>query len=701
MKLAWRRSCLLFSLVVMGTSCSSNPPAASAKHHPATWTADNGNGTYSNPLFYEEFSDPDVIRVGTDYYLSGTTMHTMPGMYVLHSKDLVNWDLASYAFDRLDLSPAYRLEGGEIYGQGIWAPCIRYHDGMFYLFSNVNNSGLHVYRSASPAGPWTHNLISTRIYDLSVLFDDNGKVYAVCGAREISLVELKPDLSDVVPNTMHVIIQRNQGMGEGLHIYKIKGKYYIVSAEPGAHTNLLCARADSLEGPWEVTTLTDHENLGVPSGNLLRTTGRGANQTFQLNAQNPNAGGGLTIHQGGIVDTPSGEWWGIIMSDHNSVGRVSDLVPVTWDNGWPMVGLPGNLRHAPELWIKPNTGFAQEPKPLWQRNDSFDSAQMNPLWQWNHVPVDAKWSLTEKPGVLRLHSLPAESFWMAKNTLTQRAVGPESTVKVELDASGLKPGDTAGLALLNQPYAWIGLRKTADGLILTQFDQTNNKQSEQAVTANRVWLAVACNFDTEMAAFSYSLDGKKFTGFAEPFVMIFQLKTFQGIRYSLFNYNTGGADGGFADFDNFTVDEPRPHGLTQPIPYGKNISFASLADGSVLTTQGDSLQAAAKTDPAAAGPNVRFQVFDRGLGRVALKAGDNRFLSVAADGGAISLKAGPPGDSETFQWVDMLTGDVMLMSLSNHRFMALKPGSAVLANTPGASPDHKNGAGLTWKISGE
>ena len=126
-------------------------PAGSPKKN---WTADNGNGTYSNPLFYEEFEDPDPIRVGDDYYLAGTTMHMNPAVQIMHSKDLVNWELAGYCTDKLDLGPAYRLEGGSIYGRGIWAPCIRYHQGTFYIFSNVNGGGLQVFRSKSIYGPW-------------------------------------------------------------------------------------------------------------------------------------------------------------------------------------------------------------------------------------------------------------------------------------------------------------------------------------------------------------------------------------------------------------------------------------------------------------------------------------------------------------------------------------------------------------------
>src|ERR1017187_9828560 len=168
-----------------------------------SWTADNGNGTYSNPLFYEEFEDPDVIRVGEDYYLAGTTMHMNPAVQIMHSKDLVNWELAGYCTNKLDLGPAYRLEGGNIYGRGIWAPCIRHHDGVFYVFSNVNGAALQVFRSKSIGGPWEHNELPGR-HDLSVLFDDNGKIYIISSnSSPYPIEEIAPGLNSFVPDVRH------------------------------------------------------------------------------------------------------------------------------------------------------------------------------------------------------------------------------------------------------------------------------------------------------------------------------------------------------------------------------------------------------------------------------------------------------------------------------------------------------------------
>src|SRR6476620_972752 len=156
-----------------------------------TWKADNGNGTFTNPLFYDEFSDPDLIRVGEDFYLTGTTMHAQPGLPVLHSRDLVNWKLLGYACPKLDLGPEFRLEDGkEFYGQGIWAPSFRYHNGTFYIFTNVNRHNTHLFRANNPAGPWTHTQLKRAFHDLSVLFGDEGKVYVIWGYQDIHFAQL-------------------------------------------------------------------------------------------------------------------------------------------------------------------------------------------------------------------------------------------------------------------------------------------------------------------------------------------------------------------------------------------------------------------------------------------------------------------------------------------------------------------------------
>jgi beta-xylosidase len=661
----------------------------------AHWTADNGNGTYSNPLFYEEFEDPDVIRVGSDYYLAGTTMHMNPAVQIMHSRDLVNWELAGYCAERLDFGPAYRLEGGNIYGQGIWAPCIRHHDGMWYVFSNVNGAGLQVFRSTSIKGPWERNQLPGR-HDLSVLFDDDGKVYIISGNRApYPIEELNADLRSFKADAPKRSLPER--MGEGHHLYKINGKYVDVSAIPGASTDQMAAVADSIDGPWKTTKMVESESLGVTvaAPSKARADDRG-----------------LWIHQGGIVDTPSGQWWSIIMSDHRSAGRMVNLVPVTWDGGFPLIGLPGNLRKAPNTWVKPDTGFVQAPSPAFVHDDAFDG-KLNPLAQWNHVPDDSKWSLTEKPGVLRLHSLPAADFYHARDTLCERPPGPESVMTVEMDTSGMTAGDRAGLGLLSTPYAWIGVAKSSEGTALEMVTGSAGgrggggaRETALARVADppgHLWLRVHCNFDTDDATFSWSADGKAFTALGPVFTMTYQLTTFQGVRPGLFDYNTAGHAGGYADFDNYRVEEPRARGIEREIPTGKRVILTSGADGSVLcadTEKNVLINVAAGTDANLA--NERFEVVDMGLGRVGLRAANGRYVSVGE--GEVVLKdlaGGRCGDAEMFEWVNLMRGDTMLMSLTNHRYLATQPNApgAVTASARGPSPARKSGAEFKWRAA--
>lgn len=690
---------IIASLIALAISIAADAAPESVIHSAAAskhWTADNGNGTYSNPLFYGEYEDPDVIRVGDDYYLAGTTMHMNPAVEILHSKDLVNWELAGYCTNRLDLGPAYRLEDGRgIYGQGIWAPCIRHHKGMFYIFANVNRAGLLVFRSASIQGPWECNQLPGR-HDMSVLFDDNGKVYIISGgASPYSIEELTPDLKSFVPNVRHLLVGK---MGEGHHLYKIKGKYIDVSAIPGGPVDQMVAVADSIDGPWKVTKMVSGESLGVTSATPARA---------------PANDRGLWLHQGGMVDTPSGEWWSILMSDHGSAGRMVNLVPITWDDGFPLIGLPGNLRKAPNTWIKPDTGFSQEPKPTYVWDESFDGGKINPHWQWNHVPDDSKWSLTEKPGVLRLHSLPATNLWTARNSLCQRPPGPESIITVEMDTTGMAAGDNAGLALLSAPYAWIGVVITAEGAALQRLQGAGGRRGGPAAPTNapavgatnppsHIWLRVVCNFDTDEAVFSWSADGKQFTPVGNPFTMTFQLTTFQGVRPALFNFNTTGHPGGYADFDNYVVDEPRARGIEREIPTGSIIMLTSGADGSFLAaeTQNNILVNVAADSIEAKTPSVRFQVIDLAKGRVALKSATGRFVSVGEDGVTLKDLAGKvPGDAESFQWINLMRGDTMLMSLTNHCYLTTKPSmpGPVTVTAVGPTPARQGGECFKWK----
>jgi xylan 1,4-beta-xylosidase len=683
----------LAAVLALSSTLFAMPGIAQQEARPAkglstgTWTPDNGNGTFTNPLFYDEFSDPDMIRVGDWFYLTGTTMHAMPGLPVLRSKDLVNWEFMGYAAPKLDFGPQFRLEDGKsIYGQGIWAPSFRFHDGTFYIFTNVNGRGTQIYTATDPKGPWTHREMKRSLHDLSVLFDDDGKVYVVWDHQEMKVAQLTDDLSDLVPGTEKVVFSKDQGMGEGAHFLKIDGKYYILSANYAGGFRMPAARADTPFGPWEVNhSISTNEGFGMAEGNRLKKN----EAPFEVVPGNPKRYDSTAIHQGGIVFTPAGEWWGYSMMDYNSVGRLLSLSPVTWQDGWPYFGLPGNLGRNPRTWVKPKTAEPQPVQVPYQRSDDFSGASLKPVWQWNHVPVDGKWSLAERPGYLRLHALPAKSFWEARNSLTQRAIGPRSSPTVALDAAGLKDGDVAGLALLNLPYATLGVEKTAGGLSVAVFDQARNATARVPVKASRVWLRADADFLTEKARFSYSVDGTRFVPLGDEFTMVFQLKTFQGVRYALFNYNTQGTEGGVADFDSVDIHQPNPHGLMRSIPVGKPVTLTSFGAKTGLRAAGGKV---------AVGAPSPFTVQEMGLGRVALRSGPGRqYLTVDADG-AVSLDDGAPGQAQSFQWIETPTGELVLMSLSNNRFLRVDAASQVVAvDSPGPLTESGDGTRFGWK----
>ena len=674
------RSRVAFTGIAFALAMSCPRPATAQ-----TWKADNGNGTFSNPLFYDEFSDPDLIRVGDDFYLTGTTMHTMPGLPVLHSRDLVNWEFMSYALDRLDLGPEYRFEGGrDIYGKGIWAPSFRYSKGTFHIFSNVNGQATQHFTATNPRGPWAHTAMKRSFHDLSVLFDDDGKAYVIWGYQDIHIAQLDSALTNVIPGTEHVLFEKNAGMGEGSHFYKIDGKYYITSAWYAGRMRLAAARADHPDGPYEVNKeISADETFGLREGH--RVEGNGNAAKIIVTAGNPTGHGHMSMHQGGIVLTPAGEWWGFSMMDANSVGRLTALSPVTWKDGWPHFGLVGNLGRTPRVWIKPKTATPSAPSAPYVRSDAFSGPKLANVWEWNHVPDDTRWSLTERAGFLRLHALPAADFWTARNSLTQRAVGPQSTATTRLEATSMQVNDVAGLALLNRPYAWIGVRRLADGLVLQQHDQTVDSTASAALAGSTVWLRVECDFLTELSHFSYSSNGRTWATLGRPFTTAFQLKTFQGVRFALFNYNTGGVAGGAADFAFMRIDEPHPRGLMQPIPVGQTIA----------------LKAAGRDTPFILGEAHEFTIADRRLGRVALRAG-KRFLSVSAvtdSTSTVSLRDTTPGDAETFQWMETLYGDVVLMSVATHRYLRLETDGRLTSDSRGPEPEPSDGTALTWQLT--
>ena len=689
---------------------------------PKSWTADNGNGTFTNPLFYDEFSDPDVIRVGDDYYLAGTTMHAVPGLVILHSKDLVNWEFASYCFDRFDFpEDKFALKNHqEIYGQGIWAPCIRYANGQFYVFSNINGKGLQCYTAKDIKGPWTHHNMQGNIYDLGVLFDDDGKIYAIHKYGEVHCTELKPDMSGPVEGSDRVIIPEGNGIGEGHHMYKIDGMYYLISTDYSPNGRTLCSRSKNIWGPYETRVIQADETYGyhgvgrttVPRGTKYRIGEDGTK--FGVAPASPDATGCDNAHQGGIVQAKDGTWWALFMQDFHSIGRTVCLMPMTWEDGWPMVGLKGNLGRAPRTWFKPGVQSVAVPQQQterrapYDRSDDFNGKTLKPVWQWNHNPDDKLWSL--KGGKLRIQSQPSEQLMWARNTLTQRVIGPKSIATVELSTKGMKDGDVCGLGNINVPCSWIGIVKAGKTLTLRCFEQMTNDTASVPVDLvnGKIFLRMIGDYDNNQAQYAYSTDGENFQTIGRMMPLTYQLITFQGSRHALFAYNIKGKQGGYAEFDNFTVDEPCAD-RSQNIPYGKTIRIINKATGRPAIALKHGM-----LHDTHAGDNselTKFKVIDRGQGKVALQCADGRYVKVYGDGlpgdvrftnSLVPVDQLPTTDdvnSTEFLWQDFLDHDFMLLSLKSHKYMGKSPttGSSYSWDFAGPDPARRNGAVLMWE----
>ncbi len=671
-----------------------------------SWTADNGNGTFTNPLFYDEFSDPDILRVGDDYYLAGTTMHTVPGLVILHSRDLVNWENISYCFDRFDFKDdMFSLKNhNEIYGQGIWAPCIRYANGQFYVYSNVNGKGLQCYTSKDIRGPWKHHNMQGKIYDLSVLFDDDGKIYAIHGYGEVHCTELKPDMSGPIEETDHIIIPEGSAVGEGHHMYKINGMYYLISTDYKPNGRTLCSRSKYIWGPYETVTITADETFGyhaaaltqVPRGEKFRIGHDGTE--FGIPEIDKDATACTNIHQGGIVQDQSGQWWALLMMDFHSIGRTVTLAPITWKDGWPYLGLEGNLGRAPRTWLKPNIPNATTtPYAPYDRSDSFDGKNLGRIWQWNHNPEEKMWSL--KNGCLRLKTMPAEQLMWARNTLTQRVIGPQSIATVELCTKGLKDGDVAGLGNINVPCSWIGIVKNGKELTLRWFEQYKNDTIDQSIILpqQKIWLRMYGDFDYDRASYAYSTDGKTFQTLGHEMKLSYQLISFQGSRHALFAFNSKGKNGGYADFDNFIVEESQAD-RSKNIPYGKTFRIINLATGKPMhaTTHGLMYDILPQNNSS----QTHFKVIDKGQGQVILQCEDGRYVFCSGIGIAGDVRlTNDANKAEVFLWQDYLNKEFMLMSMRNHRYVGKSPttGSPYSMDFAGADPARRNGCVFRWE----
>jgi beta-xylosidase len=490
-----------------------------------------------NPIIFSDVPDAAIIRVGKNYYMSSTTMHMNPGLPIMKSTDLVNWKLLNYAYDTLADMPELNLtDGKSTYGRGSWASSLRFHNGVFYVTTFAQTTGeTYIFKTTDiEKGNWERISFKPSYHDHSLFFDDDGKTYMVYGAGQIRLLELNDALTGVKEGAEEKVIIENASApagdnimlgAEGSQLFKINGTYYLFNIcwPQGGMRTVIIHRANNIHGPWEGKLAL--QDLGVA--------------------------------QGGLIDTPDGEWFSYLFRDYGAVGRIPYYVPVKWENGWPVLGENGKVPE--KLDLPASKGLI----PFLVQNDEFDRKKNDkdlPLaWQWNHNPDNSLWSVKERKGYFRIKTGRIDtSFTSVRNVLTQRTIGPTSKGSVSLDVSAMKDGDFAGLSALQADYGLVGVKAEVGGKYIVMESSVKSENAEvQRIPLNQnvVYLKIDCDFTDKIdeAKFYYSLDGKNWNSIGNTLKMRYTIPHFMGYRFGLFNYATKNI-GGHADFDWFRIN---------------------------------------------------------------------------------------------------------------------------------------------------
>ncbi len=489
-----------------------------------SWHADRGDGTFVNPVIPADFPDPDVILVGDTYYMVSTTMFVFPGVTLLKSNDLVNWEYCSNAVPRFDFSKCYDLDSCHRYAHGQWATSLKYHDNKFYLLFITLDEGGFLCTADRAEGPWEIRKLPKGFYDPGLFFDDDGRIYVTHGYSKISVTELNADFSPKSKDSLVFTGMIRKGL-EGMHVYKINGFYYLYGTYGGRDGIQVALRSRNIYGPYEEKVVIRDTTAGINFG----------------------------IHQGALIQTQTGEWWTMLFVDSGPFGRFPSLQPVSWKDGWPMVGVNGK---AVVTYQKPKVGKSYDVKKL-PTSDEFNSELLGMQWGWNHNPDPEKWSLKERPGWLRLKTgKPVSGLREARNSLTQRPFaaydGSLTHVETRMDISGMRDGDIAGLAMFQDPYAFIAVKQEAG---LRKIIMVNNGKVIDAlpVKGNSIYFSCSASNVSGSAIFGYSTDNKTYLALGNELKMRFNLSVFTGNKFCLFNFSTL-EQGGHVDFDWFRVN---------------------------------------------------------------------------------------------------------------------------------------------------
>ena len=515
------------------------------------WVSDLGNGKYKNPVLDADYSDPDVCRVGDDYYMTSSSFACIPALQILHSKDMVNWRIIGTAIERL--LPEERFSQMQ-HGNGVWAPSIRYHQGEFYIYYGDPDTGIYMVKSKDPAGKWDNPVLvkaAKGIIDTCPLWDEDGNAYIVhgyAGSRAglksiLGLIRMTPDGTRAIGES-RIIFDGHIGNAtiEGPKFYKRDGWYYIFAPAGGVPTGWQTVlRSKNIWGPyeWKIVMAQGNTNINGP-------------------------------HQGAWVDTPDGkEDWFFHFQDKEAYGRVVHLQPMKWVDGWPVIGVDkdGDGCGSPVYsYKKPNVGKTYSIETP-AESDEFDSLELGLQWQWQANPKPIWYFCDGGNSLLRLYSYYTENqvnLWDVPNLLLQKFTTEDFTVttKVSFAPSSKYTGERTGLVVMGADYAVLAMENRADGLILVQnvcrkADKKGKEEENASVklSDNTLFLRVKVNKDSEKEAicsFSYSVDGKKFISLGENFTA--KPGKWIGAKVGLFITRPKAVnDGGWVDIDWFRV----------------------------------------------------------------------------------------------------------------------------------------------------
>lgn len=508
------------------------------------WVADQGDGTYINPIIHADYSDPDVIRVGDDFFMTASSFNCTPGLPILHSKDLVNWKLVNYAIKNVDL-PGYELPG---HGKAIWAPSIRYHDNKFWICVGLPDEGIYMTTAEDPFGEWSPLFLVKEgkgLIDPCPFWDDDGQAYLVhafAASRAGQHMKSKLILHRMAPDGTKVLDEgkiifdgtKDHPTLEGPKMYKRNGYYYIMAPAGGVSTGWQTVfRSKDVWGPYE-------DKIVLAQGNT------------EINGP----------HQGGWVELESGESWFIHFQDKGAYGRITHLQPVRWEDDWPLMGHNQDENDVGEpvlRWQKPKVG-KEYPIEVIDTSDLFDGDQLGLQWQWFANHQDDWYELGEFG--LRLHAvgipLEEKTMWSVPNILAQKFPALQFSVTTKMTANLKKPSEKAGLVITGDKYCYLAVHQTEDGWTLSRFEGNKDQQEEGdkfissvQLPSNEVYLRVEV-VKNALCTFKYSLDGKEYYTIGEQFQAV--KGRWIGAKVGLYCIDENSGEGS-ADFQYFIVEE--------------------------------------------------------------------------------------------------------------------------------------------------